>query len=188
MPTELTADAGYGSEENYEYAQKNGIEAYVKYNTFDKEDTSKWKKDIRRQENMYYNEDKDCFYCPMGQPMEKIGEEKKKTKRGYEQTITRYQAKNCSLCPMRGACYKSVGDRVIEVNHNLRNHKSKVKKLLNSPEGLERRKKRSVEPDGNIKQNKKFRRFMLRGLDKVKIETYLLSIAHNFTKMAIQSA
>lgn len=33
----ITTDAGYGSEENYEYLEQNGIEAYVKYNTFDKE-------------------------------------------------------------------------------------------------------------------------------------------------------
>jgi hypothetical protein len=45
--------------------------------------------------------------------------------------------------------------------------------LLNSEEGLERRKKRcfDVEPTfGNIKQNHGFRRFMLRGKEKVEIE------------------
>jgi hypothetical protein len=34
---ELTADAGYGSEENFEYLEQEGITGYVKYNTFDKE-------------------------------------------------------------------------------------------------------------------------------------------------------
>jgi len=33
----LTADAGYGSEENYELLEQNTIEGFVKYNTFDKE-------------------------------------------------------------------------------------------------------------------------------------------------------
>ncbi len=34
----LVADAGYGSEENYEYLfDDNNIEAYVKHNGFDKE-------------------------------------------------------------------------------------------------------------------------------------------------------
>src|SRR5690554_5156715 len=36
LPEVLTADAGYGSEENYEYLESKGIETYVKYNTFDK--------------------------------------------------------------------------------------------------------------------------------------------------------
>ena len=32
LPRELTADAGYGSEENYEYLEQNKVEAFVKYN------------------------------------------------------------------------------------------------------------------------------------------------------------
>jgi hypothetical protein len=38
---------------------------------------------------------------------------------------------------------------------------------------------------GNIKQNKRFKRFMLRGLEKTEIEIGLLSIAHNIAKMAV---
>ena len=34
---EITADAGYGSEENYDYLEQKELTAYVKYNTFDKE-------------------------------------------------------------------------------------------------------------------------------------------------------
>src|SRR5699024_6220440 len=37
LPEVLTADAGYGSEENYDYLEEKGINTYVKYNTFDKE-------------------------------------------------------------------------------------------------------------------------------------------------------
>ncbi|HMG08262.1 MAG TPA: transposase, partial [Mucilaginibacter sp.] len=60
-------------------------------------------------------------------------------------------------------------------------------KLLNSEEGLQRRKKRcfDVEPVfGNIKQNHGFRRFMLRGKEKVAIEWGLLAIAQNLRKKA----
>ncbi|WP_438940068.1 transposase, partial [Chitinophaga hostae] len=35
---------------------------------------------------------------------------------------------------------------------------------------------------GNIKQNHHFRRFMLRGIEKVEIETGLLALAHNLRK------
>ena len=37
---------------------------------------------------------------------------------------------------------------------------------------------------GIIKNNKNFRKFMLRGLDKVEIEEGLLALAHNLTKLA----
>jgi hypothetical protein len=37
----------------------------------------------------------------------------------------------------------------------------------------------------NIKQNKGFRRFMLRGKNKVEIEWGLIAIAHNLKKRAV---
>lgn len=37
LPLTLTADAGYSSEQNYETLEQRGIEAYVKYNYFDRE-------------------------------------------------------------------------------------------------------------------------------------------------------
>ena len=38
------ADAGYGSEENYEMMENKGIESYVKYNYFHKEQERSSKK------------------------------------------------------------------------------------------------------------------------------------------------
>jgi len=71
------------------------------------------------------------------------------------------------------------------VNHRLRNSIQKARELLLSEAGINHRKKRpaDVEPVfGNIKQNKGFKRFMLRGKDKVEIEAGLISIAHNLKK------
>ncbi len=45
-PKTLIADSGYGSEENYDYCETEEIEALVKYNTFDKEQTKAWKNQI----------------------------------------------------------------------------------------------------------------------------------------------
>ncbi len=41
LPKTITADAGYGSEENYEYLKAEQVESYVKYNTYDKEKSRK---------------------------------------------------------------------------------------------------------------------------------------------------
>ena len=74
---------------------------------------------------------------------------------------------------------------VIEVNHNLNRHKRDASENLKSEEGLEHRKKRchDVEPVfGNIKANHGFKRFMLRGMEKVTTETGLLCLAQNFRK------
>ena len=37
LPKSVIADAGYGSQENYEYLEDNKTQAFVKYNYFDKE-------------------------------------------------------------------------------------------------------------------------------------------------------
>ena len=49
---ETCADSGYGSEENYSFMESNGIEAYVKYNLFHKEQKRAFKQDIFRIENL----------------------------------------------------------------------------------------------------------------------------------------
>jgi len=186
-PETLVADAGYGSEQNYEYLENKGIEAFVKYNNFHKEQTKRWKENPYRIENLHYNEELDCFYCPMGQPMTYIGSRRRKSGRGYLQSTRLYQAQNCQGCPMRGPCHKAKGDRVIEAYTRLINYKEIIKERLNSERGKAYRSQRPIEPEavfGNIKNNHGFRKFMLRGLDKVEIEAGLLSIAHNLAKLA----
>jgi transposase len=185
-PETATADSGYGSEENYQFIEEKQIKGFVKFNYFHKEQTSKFKEDIFRRENHYYNPELDCFYCPMGQKMQKVGEGKRKTTTGFEQQVSYYQAQNCQGCPLRWGCHNAKGERIIEVNHNLEHHKQKARDLLLSAEGIEHRKRRPADVEatfGNIKQNKGFRRFMLRGKQKVEIEAGLIALAHNLSKI-----
>jgi uncharacterized protein (UPF0179 family) len=49
----------------------------------------------------------------------KIGISKRKTKTGFEQTIHRYQAKNCENCPLRAVCFAAKGNRIVEANMKL---------------------------------------------------------------------
>lgn len=185
-PERATADSGYGSEENYQFIEERQIEGFIKFNYFHMEQTRKFKEDIFRRENHYYNQKQDCFYCPMGQKMQKVGEGKRVTFTGFEQRVSYYQAQNCQGCPLRWGCHKAKGERIIEVNHNLERHKQKTRDLLLSPQGIKHRKQRPADVEatfGNIKQNKGFRRFMLRGKAKVEIETGLIALAHNLSKI-----
>lgn len=187
-PKAITADAGYGSEENYMMLEGKGVTAFVKYGLFDKEQNENYNsKHPFSSDKLFYNAERDCFTCPMGQAMHYIGEGKRKTKTGFEQTYRRYQAKNCHTCPLNGVCHKSQGNRLIEINVNLNRLKHQAYQLLNSEQGIIHRKKRcfDVEPVfGNIKQNHGFKRFMLRGKEKVAIEWGLLAIAQNIRKKA----
>ncbi len=189
-PQVAVADAGYGSEENYEYMESEGIEAYVKYNYFHKEQKAKGKikpKEAFRPQHLYYNKEGDYFVCPMGQKMTKQYETNAKTKSGFQQKQSVYEAKNCTNCPLRGVCHKSKTNRKIQFNWNLKRHKDKAKEKLLSEQGVAHRSQRPADVEavfGNIKQNKKFTRFNLRGKDNVLIEAGLIALAHNLAKMA----
>jgi transposase len=182
------ADAGYGSEQNYEYLADKDIESYVKYNSFDQEQRKT--KHIKRPfaaEHLYYNKDKNQYTCPMGQPMQHMGTYAQKTEAGYTRTIDKYQAMNCSACPLNGACHKSKGNRIIEVSHRGNQYKKQSSENLKGEQGIYYRKKRCIEPEpvfANLKHNKKFKRFLLRGMDKVNIEAGLLALSHNLAKIA----
>jgi len=187
-PKSLTADAGYGSEENYMLLEKKQITAFVKYNLFDKRQHQAFNnKNPFSAEKLFYNAEEDHYICPMGQKMTYIGNSSRKTATGFIQTTRLYKAQNCSQCPLNGACHKSKGNRIIRINANLERLKQQADGLLKSEEGIEKRKKRcyDVEPVfGNIKNNHGFRRFMLRGKEKVEIEWGLIAIAQNIRKRA----
>lgn len=187
LPESICADAGYGSEENYDYLEESNINNYVKYNYFHKEQSKKWKEDPFKSQNLFYNEEQDKLYCPIGQPMDRIEDRKSKTSSSYTQTYARYQARNCQWCPLRSSCHKAKGNRIVEINHNLRRHKQMVRENLTSQQGLQHRSKRPWDVEATfaaIKHNKGFRRFMMKGLDKVEIEAGLLALAHNLAKKA----
>lgn len=187
-PQAVCTDAGYGSEENYQWLEDNEITGFVKHNQFD----TNRSKTIRNKnpfsaDKLFYNKEQDSYYCPMGQQMKCVGTRNKKTSTGYEQLIHVYRATRCEGCPLKGVCHRGKGNRTIEVNHNLNRLKQNAEQLLLSEQGIKKRKQRccDVEPVfGNIKQNHGFRRFMLRGTQKVTIETGLLALAHNLRKKA----
>jgi hypothetical protein len=55
----VVADAGYGSEENYQMLETKQMTGYVKYNYFHKEQKRKMKNDPFLIQNLYYNAQED---------------------------------------------------------------------------------------------------------------------------------
>lgn len=182
---QVIAYAGYGSEENYQMLNQQGVEFFIPYNMYRIEQTRKHKKNLFHAQNLHYNKELDFLVCPMGQRMQKIYIKYSKSTTGFLQRHSVYQAQNCNGCPMRGQCFNAKGNRRIEINHNLEDLKAKARENLESETGKEIYAKRCVEPEpifGNIKQNKHFKRFTLRKLPKINIEFGLVAIAHNFAK------
>jgi transposase len=123
LPEELVADAGYGSQENYTLLENEGVQAYVKYNYFDKD-----------------------------------------TKTGIPST----SLSNPEVAQLRTKAYN----------------------LLTTDRGKELRKQRCHDVEtvfAQIKNNKGFRRYNLRGKAKAEVETALLAMAHNLKKCPVRA-
>lgn len=185
--TEIVADAGYGSEQNYEYMLGNKMVPYVKYNYFHKEQKSKLKNNPYLQQNLIYDKERDLFICPNNRELIHTETSTRTTELGYESKVDRYTCEDCSDCPLKKECTKARGNREIEVNHTLNEYKRQVRELLTSERGLYHRSKRPIEPEavfGQIKDAHHFRRFRLRSIPKVNIEFGLVAMAHNLRKLA----
>ena len=183
----VVADAGYGSEQNYEYLFTKGIIPYVKYNMFHKEQKKRNKANAFLSQNLFYNPEGNYYVCPIGQTLHFIQQEKQVSDAGYVSQVSVYRATRCKGCPLRGRCHKAKGEREIKVNHALNAYKEKIRTLLNSEEGIYHRGKRPVEPEavfGDIKECGKFRRLRLKGITGAGIEFGLKAMAHNLKKMA----
>ena len=191
FPQVGVADSGYGSEENYRFMEEAGIEAFVKYNWFHREQRKNYEPDPFSQQAFYYNASEDYYVCPMGQHMERIGTVTSHTESGYETESVRYKAQRCEGCPLRGCCHKAQGDRIIEVNYRLAEYRRKARERLTSEEGLEHRKRRCIEPEavfGQIKYDMAYKRFRHVGLDKVKMDFAFFAIGFNLKKLCSKMA
>lgn len=190
LPKKVVGDASYGSEENYMYLQQEKIENYLKYNTFHKEQTLKYQQDRFRAEHFPYDPEKNEFRCPADQAMIYLNAKEYTTDNGYIGQYDLYECVDCSQCALKPDCTRAKGNRQMQVNWNLRRLRTQARRNLQSEEGKQLRSRRGVEVEsvfGHIKHNMRFRRFMLRGLEKVTTEWGLICLAHNMKKLAAYS-
>jgi len=192
LPVNIVADAGYGSEENYAYLEEKKLGNYVKYNTFHKEATKKWRSDPTRVQNWQYDEEEDRYQCGFGRTVNFQYEKKTKSKQGHESLIRVYECSSCEDCPHRDRCVKKPEipeyKRRIYINRRGNELRATARANLTSETGLVLRSLRPIEVEsvfGDIKGNFGVRRFLLRGLEKVKVEWGLCCIAHNMRKLAV---
>ena len=145
-----------------------------------------FKKKTFNAENWKYDSELKEYTCPCGNPVPYKLTKKTKSHSEYEQTVEVYQCENCEGCPFRELCTKSEYGRMVQRNENWISQKRKVKELLEQEEYKELMKKRSTECEtvfGQVKGNLKFRRFNLRGKEKVGIEWGLLMIGYDIKQI-----
>jgi len=112
----------------------------------------------------------------------------RENKKGFRYNIDVYEPSgNFGNCPLAGSCLRKIIEgsdtdpfsrkRSVHRNPNLENHLKQARKNLNSPTGKAFRKKQSSEIEthfGQLKGNRRWRRFTHRGLEKIEVEVGLI--------------
>jgi hypothetical protein len=187
VPKNIMGDSAFGTEENYEFLEKNELESYLKYNTFHKEMTKSYQDDPFKKESFKYNENKDVYVCPNGKKLIYKEEEERITNNGYLTHTKIYECEDCYECPYSEKCRKGNGNRTVKRNKKLEYYRQKARENLTSDKGIELRKRRCVDIEpvwADIKWNQGYKRFRLRGLKKINLEFGLLAMVHNIKKIA----
>ena len=188
LPNYIVADAGYGSEPNYNDVVENRKRIpLITYNQYRKEKQKKHKQDPFNVDNWGYNPKEDCFTCPNNQMLTFSHLSNKQDKDGFARTYRVYECEDCSACPLRAQCTKAKegNNRKIFYNERWEQQKAYAKKLLSEKETgkIYGRRKIDVEPVfGFLKANLRFTRFSVRGKEKVENEIGFAFMAVNLRK------
>ena len=190
----IIADAGYESEENYVFLDKNQQLAFIKPSNYEKSKTRKYKNDIGRIENMNYDESNDSYLCKNGKYLTFAYIRHSKSKTGYISEKRIYQCSECKDCPYKTACIKGNNcktpmeerNKVLSIAKTFLEYRKEDLERILSDEGILLRTNRSIQVEGSfgeLKQDMQFRRYLSRGSSNVLAESILLAMAKNMNKL-----
>lgn len=183
---DVTADAGYESEENYSWFEAAQKPCYIKPQNYERSKTRKYKSNMALRENMAYDAEEDEYTCQAGQKLRAKYVGKRKSKSGFESEITYYECDDCSACAYKKSCTRSKGNRQLRVSKRFIEQRAESLKRITSEQGILLRMNRSIQSEGAfgvVKQDYNFRQFLLRGQVKVTTEIRLLAMAYNINKL-----
>lgn len=186
----LVADAGYGSEENYQKLTDDFQTKYlIPYGMYEKEQTRSYHKDRRKVANWQYDELNDQYTDPDGIIFMFHNYSIRHDRYGYERKFKVYRSVEYFEDPKREALAttKKGNRRQISVNYNWLYFKNQAKEQLTSKVGraLYAHRKIEIEPIfADLKTYLKFKRFSVRGLTATTNEIGIALMAENLSKLS----
>ncbi|RCW62149.1 IS1182 family transposase, partial [Saliterribacillus persicus] len=194
LPPYIVADAGYGSEQNYEDVVLNRKRIpLITYNMYRKEKKKKYKQDPFNVMNWEYDQESDAFLCPNNKQLPFKYISKRTDKHHFTRTFNVYECEDCSNCPLRSQCTKAKegNNRKIYYNQKWEQQKAYTREQLSEKETgkLYGKRKIDVEPVfGFLKANLSFTKMSVRGKEKVESELGFAFMAVNLRKYTAKQA
>lgn len=184
--TNIIADSGYESEENYLYLEGNKQTAYIKPQTYEKWKKKSFKNDISKRENMSYDKMNDTYTCHNGKQLKSVGMVHRKSATGYLSEVTVYECEECEGCLCKEKCTKAKGNRKMQVSKTFVEKRQTSYENILTEKGTKLRMNRSIQVEGAfgvLKNDYGFQRFLTRGKNRVKTEFMLLCFGYNINKL-----
>jgi len=129
-----------------------------------------------------YDEKKDEYRCPAGQALVFLRISKDRKKWGTAERRQYGGCAACARCAHAGSCRKNPAKGRVLSRDQYEDHRARLRRRMATKEGREiyKRRKHTVEPRiGHVKHNLGVRRFLRRGIEKVKTEWTMVCTAVN---------
>jgi hypothetical protein len=178
-PWITTADSGYSSLDNLAYLEKRGLLGLIPDVMFHIEKLGKTK--YLPRSVFRYNPELDTYTCPGGKTLTHSGST---LYNGDRLDSYRCSENECKQCPGKAKC---TGGKARKVSRNSRDYlytgmRDRLETRLG--ETLYKERMSIVEPVfGDMKKNRHFNQFSLRGLEKTSTEFLIVCTVHNLMKI-----
>ncbi|WP_424321392.1 IS1182 family transposase [Lacticaseibacillus chiayiensis] len=185
----VTADAGYGSEPNYDYVLKTCFSIpLIPYTMYLKELSRRYRNDMTKRQNWLYEEALDRYTDNHGIRFYHKSEYDRHDKVGYTRHFIAYQAEQRDDPEgYHWSTTRAGRQRQISVNPHWEKQKAFIRSQLDdeAAKTVFAQRKIEVEPVfGNLKANLDFHRASVRGLPAVTNEVGIALMAGNIGKLA----
>lgn len=108
LPKHIVADAGYGSEQNYDDILLNRQRIpHITYNQYRKEKQKKFKRDRFNTANWPYDKETDSYTCPNEQTLHYQFDSTRTDKYGFKRRFKVYECISCDDYLLRELCTKA---------------------------------------------------------------------------------
>jgi transposase len=187
----IVADAGYESVENYAYLSDKWLKSYIKPANYETSKKKSSKEDIGKRENMLYLENEDAYVCKNGKRLRRTKDQVRKYESGFMDTIYSYKCFECMGCPYNSQCIKSKkaeggSEKRINFSPAFENYRNQSSHNITTEEGIIQRINRSIQAEGmfsKLKDGLKYDRFRHRGIKGVISDITLMAIGINLNKL-----
>lgn len=174
----VVADAGYCNATEIKRCEEAEIETYIpKIST-----SSSTKKGLYEKEKFTYDLKTNCYTCPAGKklPYRFEGYEKRRNKR---RSVLYYVGESCQTCEQKPLCTRSQDPRRITRCSEENAIDRMATRMKQHPEIMKKRKQIVEHPFGTIKFWNHQDAFLMKGLEKVRAEFSLSTLAYNMKRV-----